>query len=316
MVMKVVAAIAVLAAAAVLSLILGLWNPSYDQVVARYQRPASRFVDLDGVRVHYQDEGAGPPLVLVHGSNESLWAWDKVTSRLSGRYRVIRFDRASFGLSRALSDAADLSNTAELARLDKLLAILKIDRTAIGGISSGGQLAYTYASTRPAKVSALIIMSASGIKTPKPSDYAKQPNPVARWVYRYYTPPARMKAMIATVVGKPAFLEDAALIRQYADFNNVRGRQAAVMAHLKAYRDPDKAAILGRITAPVLLVWGDSNPAMKATTANLFQDKLVKAASTQVLIYPGVGHKIEHEEPDRLAADIDRFLTAVNAPPP
>ena len=117
-----------------------------------------------------------------------------------------------------------------------------------------------------------------------------------------------------TVAGKTGFLDDPVLLRRYADFTNVRGRQAAVLKRLKAYKDPDTAAILGRITAPVLLIWGDSNPAMKPTTANLFREKLVKARSTQILIYPGVGHKIEHEEPGRLAADIDRFLTSTAAP--
>jgi len=45
------------------------------EVEARWARPPSKFVDVDGLRVHVRDRGKGPVVVLVHGSNSSLFTW-------------------------------------------------------------------------------------------------------------------------------------------------------------------------------------------------------------------------------------------------
>ena len=47
-----------------------------EAVKARWGGPPSRYVDVDGMSVHYRDEGSGPPLVLLHGTGSSLFTWD------------------------------------------------------------------------------------------------------------------------------------------------------------------------------------------------------------------------------------------------
>jgi parvulin-like peptidyl-prolyl isomerase len=53
----------------------------------------SRFADVDGVRIHYQEKGAGEPLVLIHGYTSSTFAWKDVFDPLSQQYRVIAVDQ-------------------------------------------------------------------------------------------------------------------------------------------------------------------------------------------------------------------------------
>src|SRR5262245_26961034 len=69
------------------------------ELEARYARPPSRFVEVDGLRVHYRDEGQGPPLVLLHGSNSSLFTWEGWTRELSRSFRVISLDLPGHGLT-------------------------------------------------------------------------------------------------------------------------------------------------------------------------------------------------------------------------
>ena len=56
------------------------------------------------MRVHYHDEGAGPPLVLIHGTASSLHTWEGWASRLSSHRRVVRLDLPGFGLTGAAPD--------------------------------------------------------------------------------------------------------------------------------------------------------------------------------------------------------------------
>lgn len=78
---------------------IGVWNTDYDAMRAKYAGPPSEFVTLEGAQLHFRNEGAGRPLVLLHGSGASLHEWDAVADLLKTKYRVIRLDWPPFGLS-------------------------------------------------------------------------------------------------------------------------------------------------------------------------------------------------------------------------
>lgn len=125
------------------------------ELIERYATPASRYVDVAGVRVHYRDEGSGPTLLLFHGSFGSLLMFDEMVPALAGRFRVIRFDQPPTGLSGPVPDG--FSMTPE-AFVREFLGRLGVDRVALLGTSSGGIFAYRYAGSsrcraRPARSS-------------------------------------------------------------------------------------------------------------------------------------------------------------------
>ncbi len=74
------------------------------ELTPRYASAASQFVPIDGVTVHYRDEGAGPPLVLIHGALASLHTWDGWVSRLASHRRLVRLDLPGYGLTGAAQD--------------------------------------------------------------------------------------------------------------------------------------------------------------------------------------------------------------------
>ena len=73
---------------------------SFDKVRASVPNSAySHFADIDGVHVHYQEKGTGPPLVLLHGFSSSTYSWKDVFEPLSKNFRVIVVDLKGFGFS-------------------------------------------------------------------------------------------------------------------------------------------------------------------------------------------------------------------------
>jgi haloalkane dehalogenase len=61
----------------------------------------SHFAQIDGARLHYVDEGAGPPLLLLHGNPTWSFLYREIITGLSGRFRCVAIDYPGFGLSRA-----------------------------------------------------------------------------------------------------------------------------------------------------------------------------------------------------------------------
>jgi 3-oxoadipate enol-lactonase len=97
---------------------------------------ADGFVELDGARLRYRDEGTGFPLVLIHGWALDLDMWEPQSAALASRLRVIRFDRRGFGES-----SGHPSLDADAGDVESLLRRLNVERAALLGMSQGARVA-------------------------------------------------------------------------------------------------------------------------------------------------------------------------------
>jgi pimeloyl-ACP methyl ester carboxylesterase len=131
------------------------------KLMPEYGAPPSKFVEIEGMRIHYRDEGAGPPLVLLHGFGSSLYTWDGWVRQLAGTRRLIRLDLPGFGLT---GPAPDGDYTAEryVRVVAALLDSLGVERTDIAGNSMGGRTALMFALAHPERVRKLILVDAGG----------------------------------------------------------------------------------------------------------------------------------------------------------
>jgi len=96
----------------------------------------SRFAELAGSRVHYEDVGQGDVVLLLHGLGLDLRMWDDQVPELVKPYRVVRMDLHGFGKSSAVSGPFSHGEI-----IDQLLAHLEIERAHIVGLSYGGLVA-------------------------------------------------------------------------------------------------------------------------------------------------------------------------------
>ena len=139
---------------------------THEQIEKTYATPDSRFATIDGVKLHYKDQGSGPAVLLIHGSMGDTIDWDGWTDVLSPRYRVIRIDLPGFGLSGEIANG-NYSIDRDLSLIDGLMDTLGAEKFAIVGVSYGGPVAFRYAATRTERISALIIMNSAGIEMGK-----------------------------------------------------------------------------------------------------------------------------------------------------
>lgn len=146
------------------------------------------YFDSNGVRIHYTDEGAGEPVILVHGVGANAdWNWRRtgVTRALSKHFRVIAFDLRGHGLSEkpAEPEKYGIQMVEDAVRL---MDHLGIERAHVAGYSLGGFLLQRLLVLHPDRIQSAAICAA-GWKdpedpTPLPSPYRspeEQPKPRA-----------------------------------------------------------------------------------------------------------------------------------------
>lgn len=122
--------------------------------------PQGKFIDVDGVRLHYTEQGSGDPLVLLHGNGitSSDFEASGLTARAAEQYRVIAFDRPGFGYSeRPRSTIWTPEKQARL--LHKALEQLGIEKPIVLGHSWGTLVALSMALAFPTDVRGLVLLS-------------------------------------------------------------------------------------------------------------------------------------------------------------
>ena len=107
--------------------------------------------------LHYETNGDGEPLLLLHGLGSSALDWDAQMLAFSSRYKVIAPDLAGFGRSDKLTQPHSIAEYA--GDIFGLLDYLGIDRCHVLGHSMGGAVAFQMGTEMPRRVSSLIILN-------------------------------------------------------------------------------------------------------------------------------------------------------------
>src|SRR5690606_34739879 len=107
------------------------------------------FFRRDGVVLHYRLTGpiGAPALALVNSLGTDARIWDGVIAALSGRFRILSYDKRGHGLSDVPSGDYTLAD--HIADLAALLDHSGIDKLALGGVSVGGLIAQGFALAHP-----------------------------------------------------------------------------------------------------------------------------------------------------------------------
>jgi pimeloyl-ACP methyl ester carboxylesterase len=294
-------------------LVAGAWSRMradlpLETVRARWGTGASRFADLDGMQVHYRDEGSGPAILLLHGTSASLHTWDGWTAALARRYRVVRLDLPAFGLT-GPSPARDYSIAAYVTFVDHLAARLGLASFVVAGNSLGGDIAWHYAVAHPDQVRGLILVAAGGYPM------GRRPAPIAFRIAHWPLLPRLLTRMDPRVLvadglrasyGDPARIQPGVLDR-YVDLTLRPGNRAAFVDRMRAPQ-VDDSALIKTIAKPTLILWGAKDRVIDPGDAPRFAHDIAGAA---LVVYDDLGHIPMEEDAPRTVGDVEAFLARI-----
>lgn len=128
-----------------------------------------KFLDRDGLRYHYLDEGSGEPVVMLHGNPTWSFYYRNLVQALSGDYRTIVPDHIGCGLSdKPGDDRYDYTLKSRVDDLERLLDHLGIDsRITLVVHDWGGMIGMAFASRHPERIRRLVVLNTGAFHLPK-----------------------------------------------------------------------------------------------------------------------------------------------------
>lgn len=313
-----VGALALLGGGTVLALRAGAGATDRATLEKRWADGPSRFVTVDGVRMHVREEGpvSAPVVVLLHGSIVNLHEWDDVAAILKDRYRIVRFDWSPYGLTGP--DPSGVYSTPRAAQLmDGLMKQLGHDRFAVVATSNGSNVALEYNRAYPGHARA---MAFSMLPLERPSQTRKVDwrlgwsLPVFKSILPDWRPHWFWRVMLEDTT-PPGFEPTERMVDQITEMNNLPGaldRQAQyIQANVKAFKTSDVGAVAESVHVPVLLQWCSYDDVI-SQGAQASVARFTNAPVT-LIEYPDLGHFPMWEKPARFARDLDAWLGKVTS---
>jgi pimeloyl-ACP methyl ester carboxylesterase len=256
--------------------------------------PVEKLEVANGVSVAYRAEGAGAPLLLIHGITEDHRAWDELAPALARDHRVVRVDLPGHGQSSALPEySAQTLALPVVAFAEKL----GLERPRVVGHSLGGLVATLFAALAPAR---------SVVNVDQPLRLGGFIERVRAVAPRLRGPDfaAALDAELNDLAG-PAL---PARIRAELGRYRVEARRPVVLGLWLPVLDQSEeslaaafAPLLRQVEAPYLSLHGDDpGPGYAAWLRALIP-------SAEVEVWPGLGHWLHRVEPERFLARVRDF---------
>lgn len=278
-----------------------------DELRQTYQLSTSQYTDLDGVNVHYVDEGEGDTVIFLHASYHSLRSWDPLAALLKDRFRIVRMDFANAGLTGP--DPKQLNSIERnIDLLERLIEELGLKQFTLVGTSSGGVVAFRYAANNQDRVHRLVLINSAGLPRTAETNPLGDPGSAMRQQIEQINKPRSYWQGLLDNNFKgdhtpPTWMADMAY-----DMNRREGLGEELQRYTRAYRTGDPKTVLAQITSPTMIVWGMNNPTVVHLEADVFQHWLTGAPSL-VRKISNTGHYPYVEEPEIFSTLISDFIS-------
>lgn len=275
----------------------------------------SRFVDIDGVRVHYQEAGDpnAPALVLIHGFASSTLVWSKVFLPLAEiGFRVIAIDMVGFGYSGKPRNG-EYTIAGQASLLNSLLDRLNIKRATLAGSSYGGAVAATCALDYPQRVQKLVLIGT--VNNNRPLNYK---------LMRVFGSPVFGDVVSPLLIGSRRLLRrrmkrvydrhEWALDERRVDARHLplraAGTQRAIIRTVRRWDAERISREAHLIHQPTLLLWGENDREIPLADGERLHEQI---PGSRLIVFLNCGHVPQEEYPEEFTKIVADFCKRESA---
>lgn len=283
-----------------------------NELKAKYTNTESSFISVDGMDVHFRDEGNQTdsiPIVLIHGTASSLHTFDAWTNSLKNSNRVIRIDLPAFGLTGPFPDR-NYSIANYTSFIKDFLTALKIKQCVLVGNSLGGQIAWNFTLEQPDMVEKLILIDASGYPINSksvPIAFKLAQTPVLKNLLTFITPRFLVRPSVENVYFDTSKVTDS-LVERYFELTLREGNRQALVDRFKTSKDISAYKNIKNIKQPTLILWGADDLLIPVENAYRFHKDL---PNDTLAILNDSGHTPMEESPIESLELVTNFLNNV-----
>jgi haloalkane dehalogenase len=268
-----------------------------------------RYLEQDGLRMHWVDEGAGDPVLLLHGEPTWGYLYRKLIPTLADVARVVVPDYFGFGRSDKPVEREWYSYEAHYASVERFVRELDLERLTVVVQDWGGPIGLRLAVERPERVARLVILN-TGIGAGRA--------PSEEWL--------RFRAMVRRVGTdlQPGRLVRSSCARELPDeveaaydapFPTPESKTSVVMFPELVPTEPDHPSApamlavrdaLTRWEKPALVLFSDSDPIFSTRVGARIAELIPGALPAETVA--NAGHLLQEDAGEEIAARVVRFL--------
>ena len=263
-----------------------------------------KFASVNGITLHYVEEGSGPLVVLLHGFPEFWFAWrHQIPALANAGFRVVAPDLRGYNESskpEAIDDYRFTTIISDIAALIEQLGAPCI----LAGHDWGGLLSWYLAMSRPQLVRKLVVLN---IPHPAPflRELRRSTSQKLRMAYQLFFKPPVLPELLMRVL--------LPLIRRHPEYRRAWSKPGARRGMANYYRAIHRhrgelQPLMAPISVPTLLIWGEKEPVFTRATTEDF-DKWVP--NLTIARIAGAGHFVMTDEPELVNEALVRFLGTV-----
>jgi len=267
------------------------------------------YVEQDGLRVHYVDEGSGQAVVLLHGEPTWSFLYRKMIPVLSRSARVIAPDYVGFGRSDKPVERGWYTYDAHYAAMERLVVALDLNGLTVVVQDWGGPIGLRLAAEHPELVARIVVMNTGIFSGRPPSDAWLQFRDFMRRVGAEFRPGQLVR------ITCPQPVDDAVVAGYDAPFPVPESKTGVLMFPELVPTDPEHPSAAKTLEVreamkhwekPALVLFGDSDPVFRPKVAERFSELIPGAGPAELV--PGAGHFLQEDAGEQIAGRIARFL--------
>ncbi len=291
--------------------------PELDGLVSAEQfiEADSKFVEVNGVNVHYKEAGAGEKtFILLHGFGGSIYSWREVMADFAQLGHVIAYDRPAFGLTERPMPEDWVENPygmkANVELLRGLLDEFGIEKAVLVGNSAGGGVSVAFALEYPERVDALILVD-PGVGGGRGPQFPAWALPLMWTPQIRHLGPLMMRDYQETLPNAihrewydSAKLTDT-IRQEYLKLLRIKNWDRAFYELTFAPAYPELRPLLPQLTVPVFIVAGQEDRLIRAF---YFEAISTEIPNAQLVLIPQCGHVPQEECPVQFMEAVTNYL--------
>jgi pimeloyl-ACP methyl ester carboxylesterase len=251
----------------------------------------------NGVKLYYEEQGAGEPVLFIHGLGSSGQDWEVQTAAFSPHYRVITYDLRGHG--RSDKPAGPYSMTQFAGDAAALLQALGVTSAHVVGLSLGGGVAFQLAVDQPSLVRSLTIVNSAPEMVPR--TFKEKFGIWQRLAIVRLMGLPKMAAVLSSRLFPDPNHEH---LRQMFTERFAQNEQPAYLASLHALIGWSVTARLGEIKCPTLVITADQD----YTPVALKEAYVAKMPNARLTVIANAHHATPMERPEAFNAALAEFL--------
>ena len=269
----------------------------------------SRFIEVDGLRIHYQEAGRtdAPVVILIHGFASSNLVWSKVLLELAeAGFRVVAPDLLGYGYSGKPKEL-DYTITRQSQMVVGLMRQLEIDSAVLIGSSYGGAVAATVALDHPELVKKLVLVGA--VTNNRPTRYMLMRlfgSPIIGDILSPLLVGSRrlLRRRMKRVYDRHSWVMDEKRVDARHIPLRTRGAHRAIIRTVRRWDAERVSRDAHTMTRPTLIVWGENDREVSIEDGRRIHEQI---PNSRLFVFRECGHLPHEEYPEEFIKLVSEF---------